>query len=307
LNIGESKQLALDLIIESIVNGIVVPSARNNDYLLLHNTLANSAQIEIAQIKKIHAKYSITQNPIDNQLGKYQGFDIVQHLDTDITDMQATGSRAYYFEVDNDATIYFEEYTGGAWVSIKTSISHVGVGGFTAYKGLLSPSSVVNDVRVRFGGNYPYNVRNRALYAYTFSSVANIPDYTPYVSYILPADFMELNKVVYRGDTNVYDNYMGYKWEGRKTIVLSYYDAGSFDILYFKYPTAITSASLDTVEFEVDAEAQQLIPLYVASKWVAEEKPTMSAILFNEYRLKLSQLSDVDVIGDNTIYSMDGW
>lgn len=299
--------MALDLVVESIVNGIAVPSAKNNDYLLLHNTLANSAQIEISQIKKIHAKHSITQNPIDNQLGRFQGFDMIQHLDTDLVETQAVGSRAYYFEVDNNATIYFEEYTGGIWVQIKASISHVGVGGFTAYKGLLSPSSLTNDVRIRFSGNFPYNIRNRALYAYTFSSVANVPDYTPYISYTLPTDFMELNKVVYRGDTRVYDNYMGYKWEGRRTIVLNYYEQGSFDVLYYKYPTAITPTSLDTVEYEVDIEAQPLIPLYVASKWVAEEKPTMSAILFNEYRLKLSQLSDVDVVGDNTVYSMDGW
>ena len=305
MNIGESKQQALDLIIESVVNGVAVPSAKNNDYLLLHNSLANSAQQEIATIKKIHSKYSITQNPIDNQLGRLQGFDIVQHLDTDLVNTQAIGSRSYYFEVDNTATIYIEEYVG-AWLQLAV-INHVGVGGFTAYKGLISASSLTSEVRIRFSGNYPYNIRNRALYAYTFPTALAIPDYTPYVSYTMPTDFMELNKIVLRGDSRVYDNYMGYKWEGRRTLVLNYYEKGSFDILYYKYPATITPSSLDSVEYEVDTEAQPLIPMYVASKWIAEEKPTMSAILFNEYRLKLSQLSDIDVVGDNTIYSTDGW
>jgi hypothetical protein len=123
----------------------------------------------------------------------------------------------------------------------------------------------------------------------------------------MPTNFMELNKIVFRGDARVYDNYMAYKWEGRNTLVLNYYEEGSFDVLYYKYPTAITSASLDTVEYEVDVEAQELIPLYVASKWVSEEKPTMSAILFNEYRMKLSELDDLDITGDNTVSSIDGW
>lgn len=305
MNIAESKQLSLDLIIESIVNGTPVPSAKNNDYLLLHNTLANTAQNEIAQIKKIHAKYSITQNPIDNQLGKYQGFDMIQHLDTDLVDTQAIGSKAYYFEVDNSATIYIEEYSG-TWLTLAV-INHTGNNGFTAYKGLISASNTANDIRIRFSGNFPYNVRNRALYAYTFSSIEKVPDYTPYISYTLPTDFMSLNRIVFRGDSRVYDNYMGYKWEGKRTLVLNYYEKGSFDVLYYRYPTQITPSSLDSVEYEVDVEAQPLIPMYVASKWIAEEKPTMSAILFNEYRLKLSQLSNDDISGDNTVFSMDGW
>lgn len=305
MNIGESKQLALNLIIESVVNGQPVPTAKNNDYLLLHNSLADSAQKEISKYKKIHDKHSITQNPIDNQLGRFEGFDLVQHLDTDLVNTQAKGSKSYYFEVDNTATIYIEEYAG-TWITLAT-INHVGTGGFTAYKGLISASNVNNDIRIRFSGNYPYNIRNRALYAYTFPDNASVPNYTPYISYELPADFMELNKVVFRGNSRVYDNYMGYKWEGRRTILFNYYEQGSFDILYYKYPIKITPTTPDDTEFEVDEEAQQLIPLYVASKWVAEEKPTMSAILFNEYRLKLSQLSDIDVIGDNTIANVDGW
>lgn len=306
MNIGESKQLALDLIVESVVNGLPVPTAKNNDYLLLHNILANTAQIEIAKVKKIHAKYSITQNPIANQLGDYEPFNIVQHLDTDLVDSQSNGSRAYYFEVDNVATIYIEEEINGVWTVLNT-ISHITSDGFTAYRGLITASDIANDIRIRFSGNYPYNVRNRALYAYTFSSSSLVPSYTPYVSYTLPSDFMELNKIMYRGDNMVYDNYMAYKWEGRRTLLIPYHHAGSFDVLYYRYPTAITSATADSVEYEVDVEAQPLIPMYVASKWVAEEKPTMSAILFNEYRLKLSELSDLDIIGDTVISSVDGW
>jgi hypothetical protein len=308
LNIGESKQAMLDLIIESVTNGVAVPASKNYDYTLLHNTFADFAQKEISKVKKIHAKYSITQNNIPNQLGTYEGFDIQQHLGTDLTDMQATGSKAYYFEVDAAATIYVEEETStGVWTTLST-ITHVGTTtGFTAYRGIITASNVANNIRVRFGGSYPYSIRNRALYAYTFATAAAVQEHSPYRSYTLATLFNKLNKISFRSDNMTIDNFRDYRWEGKKTLLLPFDLVGSFDVYYYANPTTITSATADVTEFEVEADAQTLIPLYCASKVIAEEKPTMSAILFNEYRLKLSELSDDDIMGDDEIYSVDGW
>lgn len=307
MTIAQSKQVMLDLIIESVVNGVAVNASKNQDYLLLHNVLADIAQKEIAAVKKIHAVRSITQNPITNQLGEYKGFDLQQHLNTDLTDTQATGSKSYYFEVDDPATIYIEEETApDTWTTLST-ITHIKKGSFTAYKGLITASSTANDIRIRFSGSYPYNIRNTALFGYTFGNVNDVPNYTPYVSYTLPSNFRTLNKISYRGDNFAIDNYRDYRWEGKKTLLIDYYMKGSFDVYYYANPTTITSSTSDTHEFEVDIEAQPLIPMYVASKVVAEEKPTMAAILFNEYRLKLSELTDDNVMGDDEIYSVDGW
>lgn len=305
MNLAESKQIMLDYILESVTNGALTATAKNNDYLLLHNRLADIAQKEISQVKHIHDRYLITQNSIPNQLGDSECFNIIQHLDTDDISSEAVGSKAYYFEVDNLATIYIEEEIASVWTVLST-ISNTAAGEFTAYKGLITALSSANAIRIRFSGSYPYNIRNRALYAYTFSSNATVPNYTPYISYAMPSDFIELNKIIYRGDNEVYSNYVDYYWEG-KMLLLGYSVSGSFDVLYYKHPLTITASSLDTVEYEVDIEAQQLIPLYVASKVVAEEKPTLSGLLFNEYRLKLSQLSDIDIHGDNTISINDGW
>lgn len=307
MTIAQSKQIALDLIIESVVNGVAVPAAKTYDYTLLHNVFADIAQKEIALRKKIHAVRSITQNPIVNQLGEYAGFDLQQHIATDLTDTQATGSQAYYFEVDDPATIYIEEETSTNVWTVLSVIVHVKRGAFTAFKGLIAPSSTSNNVRINFSGSYPYNIRNRALFSCAFANANDVPNYTPYTAYQINKNFRKLNKISYRGDNFVIDNYRDYRWEGKQTLLIDYYAKGSFDIYYYANPTTITSSTPDTHLYEVDIEAQTLIPIYVASKMVAEEKPTLSAILFNEYRMKLSELSDDDVMGEDEIYSVDGW
>lgn len=307
MNIGESKQLMLDHIVESVVNGVAVPSAKNNDYLLLHNTLANTVQRRLAKIKKIHATYSITQNSIPNQLGDTDAFSIIQHLDTDNVQTQATGSRAYYFEVDNTATAYVEEYTGGAWAILSTISCSSPSGGFVAYKGLITPSSATNDVRIRFSGSYPYNIRNRALFVYTFASSSVVPNYTPYIEYTMPTNFYDKNKIMFYDQYGNYKMYTQHKWNGRNKLLIPYNEIGSFEVLYYKYPTVITSSSLDSVEFEVDVDVQDLIPLYVASKVIAEEKPQLSAILYNEFLQNISELSDINTSGSDEIDSVDGW
>lgn len=307
MDIAESKLKSLDLITESVTNGAYTATEKNNDYLLMHNRLADLAQRKIATVKKIHDTFYITQNPIENQLGTYEGFDIVQHYNTDLIDTQSTGSLAYHFEVDNDATVYIEEEINDVWVTLET-IAHVQSGtAFTAYKGTISSSDVDNDIRIRFSGSYPYKIRNRALFAYTFASDADVPDYVPYVEYSMPSDFYDKCKVIIKTDTRVYENYVAYKWKGRNTILVNYYQPGEIEVQYYKYPVKIDDNTLDTYEYEVDEEAQDLIPMYVAAKVVAEEKPTLSDILYNEFRLGLAELENPNVTGTETIENIDGW
>lgn len=298
----------LDHVVESVTNGQYTPTAKNNDYLLLHNRLADVAQRKIATVKKLHATHKITQNPIENQLGLFEGFNIVQHLNTDLTDTQSTGSRAYHFEVDNNATIYIEEETSsGVWAILK-AIAHTQSGtGFTRYKGVINPYSTANNVRIRFSGNYPYNIINRALFAYSFAADNDVPDYIPFVEYDLPDDFYDKDKVIIKTDERVYENYVAYKWKGKKTILINYYQPGEIEIQYYRYPVKIDDATLDSYEYEVDEEAQDLIPLYIASKVVAEEKPTLSGILYNEFRLGLAELENPNNTGTEVIETVDGW
>lgn len=288
MNLSEVKDKALSLMAEYSIDGVEISAAENADYLNRMNRFCDISQKEVAQVKKIHAVFSISQNPVKSQIGLLQGFEIKQHLTTDIIDEQI-GTKAYYFEVDNVATIYIEELTSAGWVVLET-IQNTVKRQFTAYKGLITASSPSNKIRIRYSGLYPYNIRNRAMYEYSFPTASDVIDYRPYVKYQVPSDFMEIQRVMETADPRVYRNMIDYYWEGRNTFVVNYYYAGSFDIHYYRYPTTITKDTPATYELEVDVQAQEAIPFFIASRCLMDENPTLAIQLMNEYQTKLSRL-----------------
>jgi hypothetical protein len=307
LDLGTAKLKALQYMREYSTNNNINSAAQNGDYTLAFNNAADTAQKKIATIKKIITTYSFSRNPILNQLGMLQGFDIVQHLDTDNTVSVAVGSRAYYFEVDRQCSVYIEEQVGGAWTILSTIVVPNTVTSFTAYKGLINPSSVLNQVRIRFGGLYPYNIRNRYLCQYTFPTVADIPDYTPWVKYTMPANFMKLKSIDHRTDVRIYEHMSDYYWEGKRVLVVNYYYNGSFDIEYFTYPADITAATLDTYLFELDVDACEAIPYFMGAMALIEENPSISTTLLNLYQAELGNLDQLDTGVATMVLSLNPW
>lgn len=304
MNLGEAKERALSLMAEYSVDGVVVSDGENADYLIRMNRFADVAQKEIAQVKKIHASYSISQNPVRSQLGLLQGFEVIQHTNEDIID-EYPGTKSYYFEVDNVATIYIEENVNGTWTNLKT-INNTTKGQYTTYKGNLTLSNSSNHVRIRYSGTYVYNIRNRAMYEYAFPTDSDVPDYRPWVKYQVPADFMELQKVMQTFDVRQYKEMIDYYWENKRTFVTNYYYSGSFDIFYYRYPTTIDSTTSDSYEFEVDVEAQEAIPFFMAAHAIIDENQVLGIQLLNEYETKLSRLFTPDDFGQTVITSNYG-
>lgn len=307
MKLGEAKTKAIKYINEYSNNGNLISTTTNADYLLRMNDLANAAQMEIATVRKIQASFSISQNPIINQLGLLQGFDEIQHLGSDNTTTVAVGSKSYYFEVDRQCTVYIEEQINNVWTILSTITVPSTVTTFASYKGLITPSSALNNVRIRFSGAYPYNIRNRALYAYTFPTANDVPDYRPFVKYDMPADFMELKKVTQETDPRQYTSLKDYRWEGIRTFVVNYYQTGSFRIEYYKYPTVIDSTTDDNTSFEVDLVAQEAIPYYIGAHVMIGENPGISTLLLNLYQSKLGNMSNIDSTNMPLTKNAMGW
>lgn len=303
MQLGEAKKKALSLMAEYSVDGVPIPEGENADYLNRMNRFADVAQKELATIKKIHAMHSIAHNPIKPQQGLLQGFDLKQYLPGKEVIDEYKGSKAYYFEVDGVADVYIEENVGGTWAPLVT-INNTTKGQFTAYKGLIEASDPNNYIRLRFSGSYIYNYRNKALFEYAFPTADDVPVYRPYQKHDMPSDFMELNKVIQETDPRSYKEMVAYYWEGKRTFVLNYYETGSFDIHYYKYPTTITSETADTYEFEIDIEAQEAIPFYIGAHAIIDENQTLAIQLLNEYQVKLSRLTTDDNNGIQTISQM---
>lgn len=305
---SECRTKVIQLIDEFSTNGITTTAAQNADYTLRMPSIADAAQKEVATVKKLHSVYSISQNPIYPQNGRFQGFTLQQFTGTDYT-VTATGSQAYYFEIDHPATVYIEEQIANVW-TIKSTITDTTATSFTAYKGLIVPTSLLNNVRIRFSGLYPYNMRNIALFSQLFASANDVPIYKPYVRYTMPANFFDLNKVIQLTDDRQYVNFADYHWEGRKTIVINYFYTGSFDVYMYVYPAVtIDSSTPDNYVLEVDAEAVEAIPYYIAAHMLLSDIQTRphGVLLLNIYQQKIASLNHSDNLGAESVQNTSGW
>ena len=140
-----------------------------------------------------------------------------------------------------------------------------------------------------------------------FFAVALVPDYTPYTTYNMPTDFMAFDVAIIKTDPRVYQAYTAYKWENSKKIVLNYYDKGSFDIHYFKYPADILPTASDSTELEVEDKAVELVVLQAGIKATAADNEDLSKYLQNIFDKMAPNIIGKEMLGDNTIktvYSM---
>lgn len=309
MNLGEAKEKAFKLIKKYSDAGEIIDATdeAHQDYLLRMNDLADDAQQEIARFIKIPAVYSITQWPDDNLLG-LTAFDMERYEPGTDLIKAGTGAKAYYFEVDRPATVHIEEEIAGVWTNL-TTVTVTGITKFTAYKANITPSDSENSVRMRFTGTYPYTVRNRALFKYSYATDGDVPAYKPFVPYTLPTDFMEFDKIMRWYDQRQYELFTGdYRYTGKKTIEINWFINGQLDIHYFKLPATIDATTLDSYEFEIDQNAQNLIPYYIAAHLIMHEKQNIGVFLKQQYDNKLVNLSSLQTpYQEGEIVISNGW
>lgn len=273
-----------------------------NDAVLRLASFAQVAQFEIATTAKyIHKKKIISQNPIPNLLLGLYTFDIQAHLDKDLIDMVAKGAKSYNFEVDNLATIYIEEETStGVWTILQTLTNTV-KGEYTIFKGFTGVTNVAHNVRVRFSGSYPYNVRNKALFAYLWPTTSDMPVYQKYAEYTMPTDFFQLNKVVNKG--NSIQNTVDWEWQGRTKVSVNYFLVGEIDIFYYAYPTAVPTTPSDDWTFDLDEEACKAIPYYASAQVLMDDPVNRSTSdkLMALYQGKLANMSNNITQGNQSV------
>ena len=274
------------------------------DAVLRFPAFVNICQNEIATTAKyIHKKKIISQNPIPNMLtNPLTTFDVQAHLGLDLIDMVAMGAKSYNFEVDNLATIYIEEQVNGIWIILRTLTNTV-KGQYTIFHGFVGASSATNNIRVRFSGLYPYNIRNKALFAYVWNDIIDMPVYQKYAEYTLPTDFFQLNKVVNKGDSMLYQNTIDWEFQGRNVIAVNYFLIGEIDIFYYAYPMEVSTTPDDNFIFDLDEEACQCLAFYVASQVLIDDpiNKSVGARLFDIYQGKLANMSNVITQGSQSV------
>lgn len=307
MNLGAAKIKARKLKDTYSKNGTISDpndvKQKNDTYKM--NDYFDFSQKQIATIKKIVKAKHISHNMPLNALSQplYQ-FDIVQFIGTDQT-YTATGARAYYFEVDDVATVYIEEQINGVWTVLSTLTNVLAnAGQFTAYKGLITPTSLTNSIRIRFSGTNFYNHRNRALFTVLFSDVSRIPNYKKYVLYTMPTDFYQFNKLVLKGqiiNSQPYENTADFYWEQENILAINYNVVAEYSAEYFAYPSTIDDTTLDTYNFEISTTAQEGMPLYVASQLLMFENNAAGDRLLSQYENFLANLDSRIAVGANSV------
>lgn len=271
------------LLDEYTEEGIVTPEADVIDLQTKAIQFADMAQKELYAVGRMEKTFSFNNKPVPNLLGNISNFNIVDFIGTDQT-YQAVGAKAYYFESTGAGTAYIEEYDGLAWNILQTVPMPI-IDDFVAYKGVIAATDPSYPVRLRFSGTTFYRHVNRALFSYPFT-LAQVPDYRPWVKVDMPADFMDIAQLISEYPERQYAKDSLYKWEPPNMLYINYYFEGNYRMQYYPIPATVTDIT-DTLQCsEVIGQA---IVYYVAARLAPYENQSLVNFFESKYvEMKLS-------------------
>ena len=271
-------------------------------------------QKEYAKKGSLFNTVEINRKPITPLYGDRSN--IMEHIDEDKTYETSEAAHSFCFKVDNECSVYVEEYVGGAWVNATGTYSQDG-GTATAYTGaitvtaLTSPASIKGLItatgtkaRLRFTGSYYYQFYNFALYAAAFPTCARVPEYGEYIKYAMPTNFNSITQITQEiPQTGLY-----HRWENSKDLYINYDFEGVLKITYKPTPTKIT---LLTQTIEVAESSAISGAYYLAEQFaLADQNSELAAMCAAKYKelkgedLKERPLSPqpiIDVYGISSI------
>lgn len=268
--------IAMDLIDERLDTGLLSESDTIS-YKVKTPGLLTLLQAELIKQGDIYSSYEMSNYPVTNLLGYNSEFDIRTFEGTEFTRECAGSAKSYYFEVDDDATVYIEDFTAG-WNTLATINAAPTSSGFTSYSGIVTPTAGATRSRIRFGGSYYYRTVNRALFGVPFASAGDVPVYQPWVKKQMPSDFKSVNEII-EEKCQSYSQSSAYKWEGRRDLYMDYYFEGKLRIVYRPVPSVVTLMT-DTLQVD-DVTARTIMPYGLAAHLLLTENAD-SAAFFNQ-------------------------
>ena len=282
--VQEVFEITMDLIDERLESGII--DASDTDlYKVKTPGILNVLQAELLKQGDIFSTYSITNKPINNELGTRSEFNIENYEGIEKTYIANSPCKAYYFEVDDTSTVYIEDYTS-SWNTLAT-ISATSTNGFTAYKGIVTPSINATRSRIRFTGSFYYRHVNRALFNVPFLNATKVPDYRPWIKKTMPSDFKGVDEIINEFYERNYTKEASYKWEGRNQLYIDYYYEGNIRIVYHPIPIKLTTTT-ENVQVD-DITARSILPYGLASHLLLTENAESASFFQQRYEeLKFS-------------------
>lgn len=281
----------------------------NNNYKTYFNAMPQAANEGIAEIlkrgKPYIKTYYFSKKTTDNLLGNM--LRAFEHTTEDV-EFEASRGLAYYFEVDNYATI--EIYVDDILVNTVTYVPEAGDRSFAIQKDFLD-NSTNKKVKIVFTGNHPYNIRNVCIYALNYDydgeeDIDNIPNYTNANYFDLKSilgDFYKIVKFYYNGRELI--NNTDYKMQDYYDLVVNNMKDGEYLIKYQPYVEKITEDTSDDYELPLEHETAVLLPLYMASELYKDDDLSLATIYRNEFEAAVDDT--YPTISDLKFVDKAGW
>lgn len=255
---------------------------------------ANRALLQVSLVRPAIGSCVINHHPLPNLLGDL--FSPVQRV-ADLC-FEAAGAKSFYFEADGNGHCVVEMEADGEWTIISDIVLASANREFKPYRGFVKKGNefAPGTVRLRFIGEYLYQVRRIALYGALYSAEkADIPAFSPFVSYSLPElakDFIDFAMPPIEEDDGHTKAGLGYAIEG-KNILLPYNKSGVVRVLYRKKPKSIEYRSdpeKDGTVIDLDEELCTLLPILVAAYVWLEDEEGKAAYYMDLYRERAAQI-----------------
>jgi hypothetical protein len=277
-------------------DGIQKPEDDYIDLMEKAVPLADMAQRELFKIGKLYAVYEFDCKPHQNLLGMFNNFNAVDFVGIPQyypNETGIAGAKAYYFEVTRDtAVVTIEENQGGTWVALTTPTITSGITSYTGFRGIITPTSSTNPIRMKFNGTTHYRHINRCLFSTPFT-VADVPEYAPWVTKIMPDNFRTIDACIEEYPERQYANAINYKKEGFKTLKINYFFEGKFRVIYKPIPVAITDIDQ---ELEIDDITAQAVVYYIAARLAPFKKKELVQYFEDKFmELKVESSQDTPV------------
>ena len=306
---GDIKLRTLQKLFATNNGSTVIPTDNSSrEYISAMPGAANEALALLATSGKyIRKSIDITHIPVKNLISESEK---IHDLESGSISFEAENAHSLYFEIKGKGVLTVN--IGGEITTEDFDTIATGFGLVTFKRILTNPLN--QKVVVTFTSNYPMRVANVALYAASYETEAEIPQFADYVRYNLSEmvnDFykIDIEHVIYEGNTiPKYKATSDFFQESYDVLVLPRDMKGNFKIYYFAYPQHLTVDTPDDEVLSLAPEIEAILPLYMASQLYKDDDAGIATTYRNEFEVARTELDkDVGAPSSEHFTSVSGW
>lgn len=276
---------------------------------------ANRAQMQINALRPLTAIADIYHRRPENLI-QGASYKVYEYTGEDIIFTASAAAKAYYFEVMGEGRWQVELYNENTGIWDIQPYKDFKTSAFTPFRGLVQDDYrfTSRPVRLRFFGDYVFQVRNAALWRSVYSSNENdVPAYERYARYDLkkydPNFICVCDNPFVDGFTRMSKDYY---FESNSILVLPAEDEREIKIKYKKAPRALeykdAPESDSITEIELDPELVELMPLLIAAYIWADEGDGKAQYYLDLYYRRAAEIEAKNRSREGARYAnVTGW